>query len=571
MTRPDRLSTALLAVATFALGCTGEVADGPGGANPGQPPDKGKPPIDTPPPSTPVTPNDSAGPTPLRRLTIFEYNNTIRDLLGTAAKAIEGGGVAVDLPSDVGFVNGAPITSSVDARQFLDVTEKLTGNQAFAALLPQGCGAPAAGAEEGCAKDFIKKFGLRAYRRPLTGDEEGDLFTLYSKIRGAEVGGNFQDGIKALITGMIQSAYFLYRWELGGDPIKEGALVRLNSYELASRLSYFLTATMPDDQLFEAAGRNELVSADKLQEHARRLISGPKAKDGLRDFVLQWLGVTALPNQQKDPMYTAYTPEVGKAMLDETAEFFANLVQSPQGAKLEKLFTSRSSFVNGPLAKLYGNNGVTGDNLREVQLDEAQRGGILTEGSFLAAHAEGDSGHPVKRGIRVLRNVVCLNIEPPMNVDIPPVGDRKPGQTTRARFEEATKGGAICEGCHTTINPVGFAFEQYDAVGQFRTMEDGKPVDASGTLRLGSGEINFKNALELSRGLAVAPETRECMTRQFLRYVLRRPDLPEEAGSMSALTEAFQKSGFDLKELLVATTKVHAFTHRQPLPGEGQK
>src|SRR5439155_12991855 len=118
----------------------------------------------------PITPENSAGPTPLRRLTISEYNNTIRDLLGTAGLGIQPGAVAVDLPSDVGFVNGAPITSSVDARQFLDVTAKLSAASALAALLPQGCATPAASAEEGCAKQFIKQFGLRAYRRPLTAD-----------------------------------------------------------------------------------------------------------------------------------------------------------------------------------------------------------------------------------------------------------------------------------------------------------------------------------------------------------------------------------------------------------------
>jgi len=569
MIRPDRLSTILLGVALSAVGCTGEVQEGNSTPGPGQNPKPGmQPPPTTVPPDPTITATDSAGPTPLRRLTIYEYNNTIRDLLGTSGRSIEAGAVSVDLPSDVGFVNGAPITTSVDARAFLDVTEKLSSSSALANLLPQGCGMPAANAEEGCAKKFIKDFGLRAYRRPLSMDEESDLWTLYTKVRGAEVGGNFQDGIRALISGMIQSAYFLYRWELGGDPLKDGALVRLNSYEIASRLSYFLTASMPYDELFAAAGKNDLINPDKVAEQARRLLSGPKAKDGLRDFVLQWLGVTSLPTLMKDGSFTNYTPEIGQAMLDETSEFFANLIQGPQGAKLEKLFTAKSSYLNAGLAKLYGIPNVTGDNLREVQLDNV-RGGILTQGSFLAAHAEGDADHPVKRGIRILRNVTCLDIQPPMNIEIPPVGDRKPGQTTRARYEEATSAGAVCIGCHGTINPVGFAFENYDAVGGYRTTEDGKPVDSSGSLQLSAGTITFKNALELEQGLATASETRECMTRQFIRYVLRRSDRPEEKGSIGALTDAFQKSGYDLKELLVATTKTHAFTHRQPQPGEG--
>jgi hypothetical protein len=572
MIRPDRLSTILLGVALSFVGCTGEVGDAsttpPDGVKPGP---GNPPPPGAIPPGPPITATDSAGPTPLRRLTIFEYNNTIRDLLGVQGRSVESGAVAVDLASDVGFVNGAPITSSVDARQFLDVTEKLSGNSVLANLLPQGCAMPAASAEEMCARKFITQFGLRAYRRPLTMDEETDLLTLYSKVRAPEVGANFQEGIRALISGMIQSGYFLYRWELGGDPLKDGSLVRLNSYEIASRLSYFLTASMPDDQLFAAAGRNELLDTDKVAEHARRLLSGPKAKDGLRDFVLQWLGVISLPTLMKDPMFTSYTPEVGSAMLDETSEFFANLIQGPQGAKLEKLFTSGSSYLNAGLAKVYGVPDVTGNDLRETQLNDAQRGGILTQGSFLAAHAEGDASHPVKRGIRILRNVTCLDLQPPTNIEIPPVGDRTPGQTTRARFEEATAKGAICMGCHSVINPVGFAFEEFNAVGEYRTMEDGKPIDSTGSLALGSGTISFKNAIELGKGLSTAPETRACMTKQFIRYVLRRPDAPEEKGSMTTLADVFEKSGYDLKELLVATTKTHAFTHRLPQPGEGQK
>jgi hypothetical protein len=573
MIRPDRLSPFLLAVAVLGGGCTGQVADGMGGDTPGQPgPNGPKPPGQLPdPPSstTPISPEDSAGPTPLRRLTVFEYNNTIRDLLGVGGSSIEAGGVAVDLPSDVGFVNGAPITSSVDARQFLDVTEKLTGTSAVAALLPQGCAAPGAGGEQGCAKQFIKQFGLRAYRRPLTSDEEADLLTLYTKVRAADVGATYEEGIRALIDGMIQSPYFLYRWELGGQPVKDGSLVRLDSYEIASRLSYFLTATMPDGPLFEAAGRNELVYPDKVADQARRLLASPKAKDGLRDFVIQWLGVSGLVGMQKDPSFTGYSPEVARAMLDETTEFFAALVQGPQ-AKLQTLFTAPTSFLNASLAKLYGVDNVSGDNLRSVPLKASERGGILTQGSFLAGNSDADAGHPIRRAVRVLRNMTCLSIEPPSNVEIPPVKDRTPGQTTRARFEESTNGGALCLGCHGTINPVGFAFENYDAVGAYRTTEEGKPVDASGTINLSTGTVNVHNAMELEQALSTAPEVRECMTKQFVRYVLRRVEVPEEKGSLAALGAAFARSDYDLKELLIATTKVRAFTHRQPLPGEGQ-
>jgi hypothetical protein len=595
MIRARRLQRALLGAAFLGIGCTGSITgDRPGSTDPdpsGTKPTPGKPnptnptnPSPNPDPRPTPTPTpapdgtiDLAGPTGLRRLTIFEYNNTIRDLLGDRTSAAAGGAVAVDLASDVGFVNGAKITTSVDARQFLDLSDKLSGGAGsrLATLLPQGCAAPAASAEEGCARNFVKQFGLRAFRRPLTTDEEGDLMTLYTKQRSAEIGANFQDAIKILISGILQSPYFLYRWEIGEAPLKDGVLYRLNSYEIASRLSYFIWASMPDDALFQAAGKNDLQSPDRIAQEARRMLADPKAKDGIRDFTLQWLDVTAVPDLQKDDSYTAYNQDVGKAMLDETAEFMAGVLGGADGKRtLETLLTSNTSYVNAKLATLYGMKGVTGDNLRPMPLAAGERAGILTQGSFLAAKAEGDADHPVKRGVLVLHNVLCDNIPPPVGIDVPPLPDRKPGQTTRQRYEEIVKGKQLCEGCHSRINPVGFAFENYDAVGQYRTQEDGLAVDASGsyTLTSGGAPITFKNAIEFVKQLPQRQEVRDCVSKQWLRYMLRRSEMTkEEGGSLKLLAGEFQKSGYDLREAIIATTKTRAFTHRQPLEGEGLK
>lgn len=173
----------------------------------------------------------------------------------------------------------------------------------------------------------------------------------------------------------------------------------------------------------------------------------------------------------------------------------------------------------------------------------------------------------------MLRNVLCRDIPgPPDGLVIPALEERQPGQTTRQRFEAGTTGKQICESCHNAINPVGFAFETYDAVGQYRDKEDEKPVDASGRLKLlAGGELVFKDAVELSKQLATNEEVRGCMSKQWLRYVMRRMEVPEEAGSFESALEDFAKSGYDLRELMVATTKTRAFTHRQPQQGEGQK
>jgi hypothetical protein len=573
---------AALAASLAAVGCTGSIGEanlagtpGPGPTEPGgrTPPGMVQPTPPSEPGFGPGAAAESAGPQPLRRLTLFEYNNTVRDLLGDTTAPAREGALAVDLPTAVGFVNGARITTSNDASQFLDISQKLSEGAAgkLAMLLPQGCATPAAGAEEDCARRFIKQFGLRAFRRPLVAEEEADLFALYSQQRMPPVGATFPEAIRALIGGMLQSPFFLYRWELAEAPQRDGDLFRLNSYEVASRLSYFLWATMPDARLFEAAARNELQAPARIADEARRMMTDPKFKDGIRDFTLQWMKVEGLPDMEKDASFANYTPEVGRAMLDETAEFMIGLMVGPQATgKLEDLFSSPTSYLDGKLAKLYGVSNVTGDGLRPAMLNADQRAGILTQGAFLSAHSDADYTHPVKRGVHVLHAVLCRDIPPPDDVMVPPLPERIEGQTTRERFETFTAGG-VCEACHSQINPIGFAFESYNTVGEFRTTEENKPVNPAGVLALGNGQISFKNAVELSRALSKADEVRDCMSRQWLRYVVHRAEVKEEEGSLKNLLDAFAKSGYDLRELLVAVTKTRAFTHRQPLEGEGQK
>jgi hypothetical protein len=207
---------------------------------------------------TPPLPGlNQAGPAPLRRLTIAEFNNTVRDLLGADVPVITGEeGFASDTEAWTrGFMKGSTVGSSNDARLYLELADKIStaGMAHIATLAPQGCGAPAAAAEMDCAKQFIEKFGLRAYRRPLDTGEQKDLLDLYTKVRASDIGLTYPEAIRALIAGMLQSPMFSYRWELGTTAVKDGDLVKLNDYEIASRLSYMTLASMPDAELFTAA------------------------------------------------------------------------------------------------------------------------------------------------------------------------------------------------------------------------------------------------------------------------------------------------------------------------------
>jgi hypothetical protein len=527
------------------------------------------------PPPAPVNPAETtnlAGPQPLRRLTLLEYSNTIRDLLGENMPPGRAAGFSVDIASAAGFVTGAKITSSVDAKQFVDASDRLASAAVsrLADLLPAGCFPvpAAAAAQDDCAKTFIKQFGLRAYRRPLTPQEETESFDFYRALRAPEVAATFPDAIRDLIAGFIQAPAFLYRWELGEAPIKDGPLYRFNSWEMASRLSYFLWATMPDGALFTAAQNGELQNLDRIAQEARRMLADPKARDGIRDFHLQWLDVEGLPDMQKDPAYASYTPETAQSMLDETAALAGSVLLGPKATgKLADLFSSPASFIDSRLARVYGAGNVTGDGLQPASLNPEQRAGILTNGSFLASHADADASHPVKRGVDVIRNVLCLDLPDPSGLEIPDLPEPKAGQTTRERFAAHAEG--FCATCHQRIDGVGFAFENYDAIGAFRTTEQGKPVDSSGLVPLPSGDIEFSKGIDFIKALASTAELRSCVTRQWLRYLLRRPEVPEEDGSIKALGEAFQASDWDVRELLVAVTRTRAFTHRKPGDGEG--
>jgi hypothetical protein len=561
----------LTSLGLLGLACTGQVGDGlgpdgtPVGPGSGSRPGSGGP---TAPPTATPGPDgvvDSAGPYALRRLSLIEYRNTLRDLVGVVLSDEDRRGFSADQVLGGGYGSGAAIVTSVDSRQFLDVSTKVAdaATTDLAKLLPAGCAAPAADAEQGCIARFIEEFGLRAFRRPLSPTENEGMVGLWKKLRGAEVGATFQQAVHDVVLAFLQSPELLYRWELDGAPIKDGNLIKFGPYEIASRLSYFLWASMPDNELFAAARAGKLVSPEQIAAQAERMLKDDKAKDGLRDFHLQWLGIYGVDELEKDDSFTTYSPEVAKAMLAETAAFVDAAFFGPQATgKLEALMTSSSSFANAALAKHYGAT-VSGDGLQKVELNPVQRAGILTHGSYLARHSKEADSFPIARGVHVLRQVLCQEIPEP-NIELPPAPEQTAGTTTRKLYEDHTSATA-CQVCHGRINGVGFAFENYDAVGAYREKEEGQVVDSSGSLDLDSGKITWKNGIEFVKALAVTPELRDCAARNWMRFLLRREERPEEAGSRKAVEKAFAGSSYDLRELVVTLTRTRAFTHRSPV------
>jgi hypothetical protein len=506
-----------------------------------------------------------AGPQPARRLTLLEYQNTLHDLVGydlpPASRA-----ALPDAWNGSGFPTGAVLTTGVDVRNIVAVAEGASRRavQDLSILLPPTClPPPDAAAETACASRFAAEFGLRAFRRPLDQEEIAALQAIYTAERAAPVSGTFTDGIRVVIAAMLQSPSFLYRWELAGAPIRDGALVRFGPYELASRLSYFLWSTMPDPALFAAAGAGLLSNPDDIEAQARRLLADPRARSTMTEFHLWWLHLVDLPQIVKDSALFPTAPALLPAMLDETTAFVTALMNGPGATgKLDALLTSSTSFVTPELAALYG----VPNGPQPAQLDPTQRAGILTQGAFLARHANADISNPALRGQTLLEQVLCLDLKEPQNVDIPAVPSPSASLTTRKAFESQINH-PCASACHI-IYDAGFAFENYDSIGAYRRSEPGGPVDASGTLHLFSGDLSFTSAIDLVHALVGRGEVTSCLPRQWLRFLTRRLDGPGDLPSLDAAGAAFRRSSYDMREILVALTRSRAFTHRAPSAGE---
>jgi hypothetical protein len=425
--------------------------------------------------------------------------------------------------------------------------------------------------QDACATDFINKFGLKAFRRPVNPDEAQDLMDLYNAQRDAAIGADFQEAIRTVLAGILQSPYFLYHWELGQTPTKDGSLVKFNSYEMASRLSYFLWNSMPDTELFRAAGADELQDANNVSSQAQRLLQDSRSNDSIANFTMQWLEMDGVDGMTKDPvLFPNYNPNVGKSFVTEMADFVTNTANTT----LDSWLTSTEASVDPGLAKLYGVQGVSGQ--KQVSLNPAERAGILTRGAFLASKANAGEGHPVYRGVAVMRSLLCIDIQKPANKEIPPLPERLSTQTTREHFS-AHATDAFCASCHGTIDPIGFSFEHYDATGGYRTTDVGKPVDSTGSISLDGMDHQFNDAVEMSKAIAGSSDLRSCMAKQWLRYALGRREVAAdpkmnsvgEDPSLKYMGDAFSGASYDIRTLLVAFTRTTAFTHRTPAPGEG--
>ena len=538
-----RLAMFAVGVASGGAGCTGAVSPadtGPGATGP-----------------------DAVGVMPLRRLTNREYNNTVRDLLGDTSQP------ANQFPSDrdktFAFRRAGDL--AVQDATLLQTAAESLASSAKAKLIPNGLlPCDPSGNESSCAQQFISAFGQRAFRRPLTADETSRLNALYTSARST-LALPFADALTVVIEGVLQAPQFLYHWEAppAAPTLPEGSVFRLSNYQLASRLSYFLWGSMPDDALLASAASGGLDTPDGILAEAKRLLGSDKAKSTVSQFVVDWLELDGLPDRTKSAMaYPAYTPAIQAAMLTETRTFVENVSFGGDG-RLATLLGAHYSYVDQTLASFYGATGA-GAAPKMLDLPATQRAGLLTQGSFLALTGNADGSNPVRRGKAIYTKLLCKTLpNPPPNVPVPKPASA--GGTTRQRFVEHDQNPCVGS-CHAAMDPIGFAFESYDGIGQFRTEDNGQAVDATGSITLDGVSHTFDGAVDLVGQLAASPEVRACVSKQWVRFALARNEAAADDASVKAVAAAFASDGATIQDLMLAVATMRGFRYRSLSPGE---
>jgi hypothetical protein len=504
--------------------------------------------------------DDSVGPRPLSRLSRREYNNTVRDLLGDVTHP------ANDFPDDRDrsfLFRRAGLVATQDADQLRGSAESLARWVMKTPSTVLSCD-PAI-SDAACADRFIKSFGARAFRRPLSPAEITNLTALYDEARGTlQLGLN--DAIGLLLEAMLQSPAFLYHWESPyAAPRRDGDVVELGPYDVASRLSYFIWGSMPDQKLFDAAAEGRLASDADIAAQASRMLADEKAKDAVTAFFREWLEIDRLEALPKDPAsYPDYNESLKAALIGETETFTRSVLFEGDG-KLETLLSANYSYNNGLLGGVYG-NGAKGTALTKTMLDGSQRLGLLTQPSFLTMTGSPDGSNPVKRGKAVYQKLLCGELpNPPPNV--PPAKPASAGGTTRERFaDHATN--PCAKACHTLMDPIGFAFEHYDGIGRYRTQDNDEPVDSSGSIMLDGSNQSFSDAVELTKILSTSDTVRSCFAKQWFRFAVGRVETVADAPALASVATAFQAHQFDVRDLAPAIAVSRSFRFRSLAAGE---
>jgi hypothetical protein len=545
-------------VLTLALaGCVGAVPQAGMAPPPPAEPPSGKPPAGTPavdaarPPADANASCTTAVGWRSTGLTREQYINTVSDLLGFDVRPL----VKFDDAGGRRFVPGVSL-SALGVEQRLTTAEAIAAAAAAPARWPAfvPCdpkpGATGTG-EEACADQLVEQFGTRAFRGLLAAEAKAALRALFD---AGKTAGGFATGLEWLVAGVLQAPEFLYQLSPPPAGARPGSVVPLGDAALASRLAFFLWNSGPDLALLTAAQQGALRTREGVAARVRQMLADARAARTRGDYYGSWLQLDQLDGLVRDA--APFTPGLVSDLRRSVLAGIEHLYQS--GAKAEELWSSPALFVNDSLAKLYQLPlpGAAAD-FKQVMASAEQRHGLLTHPALLTRLAHPDTSDPIARGVFVEEQVLCQTLPDPA-ADIPELPPLRAGLSTRQRLEQHRSAPA-CAACHQLFDPVGLALENYDALGLYRTVDHGVPVDASGEVRQGLDiDGKFAGGPELLARIGQSATARDCLVQRWLTYALRRDLEPADQCAAAAVKQRFAASG-DLLDLLAAVAESDAF------------
>ena len=385
-------------------------------------------------------------------------------------------------------------------------------------------------------KEFAHKFAERAFRRPLTEDEK-HLFI----DRQFEVASDPEIAIKRVLLFVLQSPRFLYlETKSGPEP-----------YAVASRLSFALWDSPPDKELLEAAAAGKLATREQLTKQAERMLADPRARVKIREFLLAWLKIDQPRDLTKDEKrFPGFDPAVATDLRTSLELFLDDVVWS-DGSDFRKLLLSDDLYLNDRLAEFYGRPLPHVEDFKKTKLNPNQRAGVLTHPYILSIYAYTRETSPIHRGVFLGRGLLGIGLKPPPDAFTPLPADLHPNLTTRERVSLQTKP-AACIICHGIMNPLGFALENFDAVGRYRDKEKGKAIDASGSYETRAGErVKFTGARELAAFLAKSEDVQTAFVEQMFHYLVKQPTRAYGLNRPEELRQSFAENGFSIRKLVV--------------------
>lgn len=498
----------------------------------------------------------------LHRLNRTEYDNTVRDLLAVNLK------LGRDFPAEdlgEGFDNIADVLTM--APLLVEKYDEAATKLVDAALDPGSTSrkkllvcTPSAGDEAACATRVLAAFLPRAFRRAVPEDEVARYVSFVSD--AVTRGDGFETGLRHALQAALVSPHFLFRVEK--DP--ESGTRNLDGYEVASRLSFFLWSSMPDDELFAAAKSGGLDTPEGIEAQVTRMLRDPRAHQAIVDnFAGQWLATRALATAQPDTsLFPDWNEALRESMAEETKRVFTEILDEKRS--LLDLLDAEFTWVNGPLAAHYGIAGVHGDDWVRVEAPK-DRAGILGHGAFLTLTSNPTRTSPVKRGKWVMAQLLCSEPPPPpAGVEGLPEGQANSGSVREEM--EAHRANPDCAVCHVTMDSIGFGFERFGPTGELRnSYADGTPIDSSGELP--GGRI-FDGAVELAKTLRADPALESCMASHALTWALGRALTNRDRCTVEGIRKEFAAGGHSFEALARAIAGSDAFRMRSAEKGEGK-